>query len=124
MAKITIEVADEKLLKVLEEYLKSSNAHIVTSEEPNRSVETEKLKENSSLSDVNKVKTINKVETPEESINMEKLLSDCQKLLIEAVKAGKRDYVKNIFTKLGIVSLSTADGGQLIDFKGMMEHAE
>lgn len=116
MARFIIEIEDEKVLKMLTECIKSSNTHIVTPEEPSK----ETPKENTSLSDINKVKTLNKVETAEERADTEKLLSECQKILIEAVKAGKRDLVKTTFTKLGIVSLSTADGGQLIEFKKVM----
>ena len=67
--------------------------------------------------------TANHVDTDKEKAEMAILVSECQNIVRQAVQNGKRDVVLDTFNKLGIKTISTASGGQLMEFKELMRNA-
>ena len=67
--------------------------------------------------------TANHVDTDKEKAEMAILVSQCQDIVRHAVQNGKRDKVLYTFNRLGIKTISTASGGQLIEFKELMQNA-
>lgn len=67
--------------------------------------------------------TANHVDTDKEKVDMRELVEECQNIVRQAVQNGKRDKVLDTFNRLGIRTISTASGGQLIEFKELMQNA-